>query len=170
MELVQEKSRRWPVVLVFLAGLGLFAAGLLTRPGLDKQAQIQVGSVVGGIVAICVMAFLTRSLWLPRLLLVCKQHTDALDALPPTRLGWWIALAAGTALFAELVLVRWQASTFQLFAYYKNVSLLAAFLGLGIGYAYGPRRPVFTPLVLPAMGLQFVVHYLLRFTNLQFRL
>src|SRR5262249_50289687 len=50
---------------------------------------------------------------------------------------------------------------------YKNVSLLAAFLGLGIGYALGGRRPVATPLVLPALALQFLVLQGLRYAPLQ---
>ena len=48
-------------------------------------------------------------------------------------------------------------SYFQLFAYFKNVSLLSCFLGLGIGYARGARRPLATPLVIPALALQVVV-------------
>jgi hypothetical protein len=122
------------------------------------------------IVAAGAAAVRWRHRWLPQLLADCETHTNCLDALPPEGAGRWIALASGVALFVELVLVRWQASTFQLFAYYKNVSLLAGFLGLGIGYACGRRRPVLTPLVLPALSLQFVALALLRLSDLQLQL
>ena len=86
------------------------------------------------------------------------------------RIGLWIALAAGLGLYTELMIIRWHASCFQVFAYFKNISLLACFLGLGIGYAIGPRRPVATPLVLPGLAVQFVVLYVLRFSALKVQL
>ena len=51
----------------------------------------------------------------------------------------WIPLAifasAAVSLFLELVMIRWQGCVFETFAFYKNYSLLACFLGLGLGYA-----------------------------------
>jgi SAM-dependent methyltransferase len=93
-----------------------------------------------------------------------RKHTDALDSMPATLLWLWIALAACLSLYAELMVIRLHSSFFQLFAYFKNVSLLSCFLGLGIGYARGARSPVAVPLVMPALGVQIVFLYLLRLT------
>ena len=93
------------------------------------------------------------------------KHTDNIDSLPDLNLGIWIALAAGLGLFMELMVIRIHSSYFQLFAYFKNVSLLSCFLGLGIGYARGSLRPLTTPLVLPFIAFQIIFLYLLRFTD-----
>lgn len=157
---------RWPVPVVILIGLGLFTFGELVAPDTPTEMRLAVGGTVAGLLFLALVALWQRTRWLPRFLKSMEQHTDSLDALPDSSIGGWIALASGVGLFVELMLIRWQASTFQFFAYYKNISLLAAFLGLGIGYALGQRRPVLTPLVLPALGLQFGVLYLLRFSYL----
>ena len=90
------------------------------------------------------------------------RHIDAIDAIPDQSLGLAIALAAGLGLYCELMIIRLHASYFQLFAYFKNVSLLSCFLGLGIGYARGGRRPLATPLVLPALAIQIAFLWILR--------
>lgn len=92
-----------------------------------------------------------------------EEHTGRIDALPEARLGLWIALASGLGLFLELMIIRIHSSYFQLFAYFKNVSLLSCFLGLGIGYARGSKRPLATPLIFPFIALQVVSMYILRF-------
>ena len=91
-----------------------------------------------------------------------ERHTDAVDAIPVQYLGLAIALAAALGLFAELMIIRLHSSYFQLFAYFKNVSLLSCFLGLGIGYGRGARRPLTTPLVIPVLALQIIFMYFLR--------
>ncbi|HJT76896.1 MAG TPA: hypothetical protein VJ739_06800 [Gemmataceae bacterium] len=162
-----KSAARWPLPAILLVGLALVAAGIGMRTELPLATRLAVTSGVVLVAAVWLLAAWLRGRWLPPLLDLLEQHTDALDALPDRGIGWWIALASGAGLFAELVLIRWHASCFQLFAYYKNVSLLAAFLGLGIGYAYGNRRPVLTPLVLPALAAQFVLLFWLRFSPLQ---
>ena len=82
------------------------------------------------------------------------------------RIGLWIAAAAGLGLFAELAVIRFHGSCFQLFAFFKNLSLLSCFLGLGIGYTIGDRRRLYTPLVLPGIALQMIFLHALRFTDI----
>src|SRR4029453_12532165 len=107
-----------------------------------------------------------RERWWPALEQRLREHTDGIDALPP-RYDWlWVALAAGLGLYLELVVVRFHASCFQLFAFFKNFSLLSCFLGLGIGYALGQGRPLFPPLVLPMLAVQVAALHALRFTGL----
>jgi len=115
-------------------------------------------------VAVLVVFFRRRRLW-PQLGRSLDRHTEYIDNLPLTRIGLWIALAAGLGLYAELMIIRVHSSFFQVFAYFKNVSLLSCFLGLGIGYIRGPRRPLLTPLVMPLLMVQTMLMYPLRFSR-----
>lgn len=94
------------------------------------------------------------------------RHTRALDSLPERHIGLWMALAAGVGLFAELMIIRTHASYFQLFAYFKNVSLLSCFLGLGVGYSRGEKRCVAVALALPLLAAQTGLMFLLRHSGL----
>ena len=86
-----------------------------------------------------------------------ENHTTYIDSIPVKELGVWIALAAGLGLFLELSLIRIHSSYFQLFAYFKNISLLSCFLGLGIGYTRGTKNPLITPIVLPLVSIQLIL-------------
>lgn len=97
------------------------------------------------------------------------KHADIIDQLPDVRLPLWIALAAGLGLYLELMMIRLHASYFQLFAYFKNVSLLSCFLGLGIGYANGSRKPLTTPLAFPLIALQILFLSCLRHSEMNMR-
>ena len=57
------------------------------------------------------------------------------------RAGLAVAVLAGCGLFFELALIRWHASLFPMFAFYKNFSLLACLAGLGLGYATAATSP-----------------------------
>jgi len=46
-----------------------------------------------------------------------------------------IVLVTMLSLLLELVLIRWLASVFPVYSFYKNFTMLACFLGLGAGYA-----------------------------------
>ena len=50
-------------------------------------------------------------------------------------------IASFIALFLELVLIRYTSSQIRIFSFYKNVPLIAAYLGLGVGCALGGGRP-----------------------------
>ena len=49
----------------------------------------------------------------------------------------WIPLIliSSMGLFLELAVIRWLSAEVRLFSYFKNLPLLAAFLGLAIGFA-----------------------------------
>jgi hypothetical protein len=55
-----------------------------------------------------------------------------------------LLLVSALGLFIELVFIRWVASELRVFAFYKNFALIAAFLGLGLGFALRRRRPAST--------------------------
>lgn len=85
-----------------------------------------------------------------------------MDAMPKARLGGAVCLAAGLTLFLELVLIRWEASFFPVFAFYKNFTLLACFCGLGIGYALS-RQKHFLPACLPMLVMLMILLSVLRY-------
>jgi hypothetical protein len=51
----------------------------------------------------------------------------------------------------ELALIRWMGSQIRIFAYFSNLVLLAAFLGMGLGIALGRKRPDLVRLSLPLL-------------------
>ncbi len=67
-----------------------------------------------------------------------------------------IAGAAALSLLLELAVIRWQGAVFELFAFYKNLSLLACFLGLGLGYALARRAAIPLVLTAPLLGAQML--------------
>lgn len=64
-------------------------------------------------------------------------------------------------LFLELTVIRWLSAEVRLFAYFKNLPLLAAFLGLSVGFALVNKqhdyRPAFAPLLTLFIGLVLVI-------------
>jgi len=159
---------RVPLAIV-LTSWALFGLGAAIEYG---SSLMNRGPVAQGIVLCLGIAPLIvagvvydkRRRWGPFVAALLDEHTANIDRLPAALDGLWIALAAGIGLYLELALIRFHASCFQLFAFFKNLSLLSCFLGLGIGYMLGTRRPLFTPLVLPALAIQLVLMHCLRFT------
>jgi spermidine synthase len=74
-----------------------------------------------------------------------------------------IVLVTMVSLLLELVMIRWLASVFPVFSFFKNFTLLACFLGLGAGYAVAGKQPCAPALVLPMLALFVGVITLLRY-------
>jgi SAM-dependent methyltransferase len=74
-----------------------------------------------------------------------------------------IVLVTMLSLLLELVMIRWLASMFPVYSFYKNFTMLACFLGLGAGYAVAEKQPCAPALVLPMLALFVGVITLLRF-------
>src|SRR6516225_3710243 len=74
-----------------------------------------------------------------------------------------IVLVTMLSLLLELVMIRWLASVFPVFSFFKNFTLLACFLGLGAGYAVSSRQRCAPALVLPMLALFVLVITLLRY-------
>ncbi len=69
-------------------------------------------------------------------------------------------LVSALGLFVELVFIRWLASELRLFAFYKNFALIAAFLGLGLGFALRRRAAAnawFERLYFPLLAVSVVL-------------
>ena len=84
-----------------------------------------------------------------------------------TFLSTEIFLASALCLFFELAIIRYQASKIPLFAYFKNVSLLSAFLGLGIGFTRGKKNESRLPLFMLLLSAQILLFYALRSTRIR---
>lgn len=78
------------------------------------------------------------------------------DRLARSRRGRALVLVSALGLFLELVLIRLLGSEIKVFAFLKNVVLLGAFLGLGLGFFLARRREGWLPLFLPAVTLLVV--------------
>jgi len=86
-----------------------------------------------------------------------------LDSIAPKYVNVAILVSAALSLFLELAIIRWQSSIFEFFAFYKNFSLLACFLGLGLGYALATRDRIPLMIVIPLLAWQFAFMSVVRF-------
>ncbi len=59
------------------------------------------------------------------------------EKIPPK---WQMFILSFTALFLELMVIRWVPSVVRLVAYYANLMLLSSFLGLGVGAMASGRK------------------------------
>lgn len=149
-----------------VAAAGAIAVGAVLEPSLSLQVRVAVNLILLPLVAVAIYAASGPR----RLLDLVDRSTDPLQALiegvEGRRLAAAIVLASALGLYFELFLIRWHSSSFQLFAYYKNVTLIACFLGLGIGFALGSRGRIWLALAVPGLAAQVVVLRLLRDTPL----
>jgi spermidine synthase len=91
------------------------------------------------------------------------EIVEWLDGLTPIAGQNVLVAAAGASLFIELVLIRWEAGIFPVFALYKNFTLLSCFCGLGIGYAIAKERRLLISMSLPMILILFITFTFLRY-------
>ncbi len=75
-------------------------------------------------------------------------------------------LASFLALYFELVIIRYLSSEIRVFAYLKNLPLVASFFGLGLGMVLGEREKFFTRLFPFTMLALFLLMHLAPALNL----
>jgi SAM-dependent methyltransferase len=92
-----------------------------------------------------------------------RRQAEFLHSIPDRYVGVAIFASAALSLFLELSIIRWQGTVFELFAFYKNFSLLACFAGLGLGYALGSRKLIPLFLAVPLLCWQFLLLLGLRY-------
>lgn len=51
-----------------------------------------------------------------------------------------MVLVSFLSLFCELMIIRWMSTEIRIFAYFKNLPLMAAFLGLGLGFLWTHKK------------------------------
>lgn len=64
---------------------------------------------------------------------------------------WMIGLVTFAILALELAFIRWTSSQVRVFAYFNNLVLIGAFLGMGLGLPLGRRFPGLIHLALPLL-------------------
>ena len=119
----------WAAVCLAL-GVAMAAAGLAPGrlpPGADPAAW-RLLAAAGAALALSALAVALGSRRLAPLL---AEEDEAGRA--ERRPYLTLFLASFVALFVEVALIRYAGSQVRVFAFYKNVPLVAAFLGLGIG-------------------------------------
>ncbi|MCG3126299.1 MAG: Polyamine aminopropyltransferase [Phycisphaerae bacterium] len=67
------------------------------------------------------------------------DFTARIDRLTGSARGAELVIVSLLGLFLEVLLIRWHATELRAAAYFKNVTLLASFLGLGLGFAAANR-------------------------------
>ena len=134
-------------------GSGAWTGG---RKAFDLIAFGVAGAVVGA------LAWWTLTRPMPRLEEAAEAQARWCEAVPPRLVGPAIAASAGLSLLLELAVIRWHGSVFELFAYYKNLSLIACFLGLGLGYALARADRIPLALTPPLLAFQAGLLLLLR--------
>ncbi|MCD6405920.1 MAG: hypothetical protein J7M19_08840 [Planctomycetes bacterium] len=92
-----------------------------------------------------------------------REQASFLEGIPDRYLDLAIFGSAALGLFLELVIIRWQSTVFQVFAFYKNFSLLACFAGLGIGYALSRRKHIPLIFTVPMLFVHIVLLTVMRY-------
>ena len=93
-----------------------------------------------------------------------KTDDSDITYLNKYNLNYLIAAAAGLGLYLELMIIRLHSSFFQLFGFFKNISLLSCLLGLGVGYLFGGKKLFSLKWVFPLLAIQISFMYLLKST------
>lgn len=146
---------RLSIVLSFLLPLVVAACTWLLGGGGAR-------AVFWGPVGVLSLLALGAALWLggkfnrlhPALEALGEAQARFLEQMPARQIPVAIALSAGLSLFLELAVIRWHGTVWEVFAFYKNFSLLACFLGLGLGYALARSERIPAVAVLPLLAYQ----------------
>ena len=77
---------------------------------------------------------------------------------------FYIIITAALTLFLELALIRIHSSFFQLFAFFKNFSLLSCLLGLGAGYMISDKKNSSYKYVFIFLSLQILLMFFIKNT------
>ncbi len=167
-----KRSRRWwarswlypalCLVGIFTLSLGLASRGSLTpnhflardlseESVAEAIAALQVALVGCGSVLILAAPalYLLRDEVSKSVHAVFRPQGDFYSCQGVTPRGVDLFLISFLGLFFEMLAIRWLSEEFRLFAYFKNLPLLAAFMGLGIGFALVRRCEDLFPAAIP---------------------
>src|SRR5512143_3772868 len=108
----------------------------------------------------------------------CPNSRGALTAADAPRredsfARWHVAglfLASVAVLYFELLIIRYLATEIRVFAYLKNIPMIASFLGIGTGMLLGRRRRLEQAFPFVAFGLFLLIRFaaLLHLTQIGF--
>jgi hypothetical protein len=124
---------------------------------------VELSIALAGVATLVFFRFMKKAE--PYLDAAAQRQADFLGGFDSRYVDLAIITAAALSLFLELAVIRWQATVFEFFAFYKNFGLLSCFAGLGLGYALASRGRIFLFLSIPLLVWQFVFMYVLRFAD-----
>lgn len=127
----------------------------------QKHSVLALGLRFGFLLVLCLPAC-AAMLFLPQRLMqaidrIAQDQSKQLSSLSERWADLGIIGSAGLSLFLELAVIRWQGTVFEVFAFYKNLGLLACFLGLGLGYALATCPQIPLLLSIPLLAWQMIV-------------
>ena len=130
-------------------------------PKLNRDMFLYGGPWVGLAIVFSLLVATGFSRWSERLHVLFLKQGSAIDALDERYIELAIVGAAGFSLFFELVMIRWLASVYPFFCFYKNFILLSCFVGLGAGYAVARHEELALPVVAPlALWIVIILLYI----------
>ncbi len=139
--------------------------GKVVRSGKDWSGSFAVKAIL----LVCLATIVTVAFYyllkklVPFIEASAQAQATFLDTLNAKYADAAIFFSAALSLFLELGIIRWQSSVLPFFAFYKNFSLLACFVGLGLGYALATRDRIPLVIVLPLLAWQFSFMTLIRY-------
>lgn len=137
---LNKELRDW-LSLSALIGAGMTVGGAyLIATG--TLPQHRTGVVIAALVGAGLVGLTLAATVLRRRIETLLSVAEAVVAEPVTSIGPRMGLfvASFIALFLELVLIRYTGSQLRIFSFFKNVPLIAVYLGLGVGCALGGAR------------------------------
>jgi hypothetical protein len=154
--------------LMVIAAFGTFST--IAAPSLAfvvRSGKAWSGSlVVTGILLVCIATgafYYALKKLLPFIDGSAQAQTRFLDTLDMKHTDAAILFSAALSLLLELSIIRWQSTVLPFFAFYKNFSLLACFMGLGLGYALAARDRIPIVIVLPLLAWEFTFMTIVRY-------
>ena len=154
------------VRLTFFLGsaLPLVVIGCSVLGGATTTADVWLAIVIDVIVILGANEILRRVFlkFEPAIDRLGAEQAEFADHVPDQYLEIAIVGSAALSLLLELAMIRWQGTVWELFAFYKNLGLLACFAGLGLGYALAKLNRIHLALVAPLVAFQMMVLIALR--------
>jgi spermidine synthase len=93
--------------------------------------------------------------------MLVETNQKALDPTPRLTAGsqpWRLLLVSSAALYLEIILIRWIGTEVRIFAFFQNLSLIACFLGFGLGCFNTRQRGSLLPSLVAVTGLAVLVN------------
>jgi spermidine synthase len=167
--LLSKARESWPYLALLSVGLLLLALGWALRWSLtvdqfgvrdvpeesleQAMALLQTVIVSGGLLLVVAapVLYAFRGRISPALAVLFRPVEDFYAKRGTRTKALDLFLISFLGLFVEMLVIRWLSAEFRLFAYFKNLPLLAAFMGLGIGFALVRRRRDIFPAAVPVL-------------------
>jgi len=93
--------------------------------------------------------------------MLVETRAKALDTKSPVAgasNAWRLLLVSSAALYLEIILIRWIGTEVRIFAFFQNLSLIACFLGFGLGCFHTKQRGSLLPSLVAITALVAIVN------------